>query len=371
MTRLAVVFLHFLVFGSSSTEKIELPKSLAPLAIKAIIDEYFVANVHEIEIVSLGVKNGPAEETIDEILRLENQTIAMRISRHCLDTDQLKLNSSSILFFDSPENFNRTQGKIDFQSDIVKRHRHLIHVHNATLDDVKVVAYKNLTIDRVDFLVNKTRDSIELATAFMYSPVACNENQFEVINRFTRLQMRWESSKFFVEKYRNLHQCPMEMFTVDGATDDSIESTLVSILNSTVVPQNQSKSFAADKISFRVAHLRIDQAEYLSMYAIRIEPRKIYIPPGKLYGDYEKMLLPFDTFTWIAVVLTISPSVAFILVVKRVSLKVFRICFGSSNSSPLMNLISIVLNGSQSSNLVEDVPRIFLLIFLFWSLIFR
>jgi hypothetical protein len=52
------------------------------------------------------------------------------------------------------------------------------------------------------------------------------------------------------------------------------------------------------------------------MFVTQIEPRKILVPLGELYGDYEKMLLPFDIITWIAICLTISMSVATIIVVK-------------------------------------------------------
>jgi hypothetical protein len=36
-----------------------------------------------------------------------------------------------------------------------------------------------------------------------------------------------------------------------------------------------------------------------------------------------------------------------------------------------MEFISIMINGSQTRNVIENVPRIFLLTFIFWSLIFR
>jgi hypothetical protein len=100
-------------------------------------------------------------------------------------------------------------------------------------------------------------------------------------------------------------------------------------------------------------------------------PQKIFIPPGELYGDYEKMLLPFDLSTWIAISLSFFVSFFAILAIKWLSPNNQELYFGMNNRSPLMNFVSIMINGSQTNNLIENVPRIFLMTFMFWSLIFR
>jgi hypothetical protein len=106
-------------------------------------------------------------------------------------------------------------------------------------------------------------------------------------------------------------------------------------------------------------------------HTVDIQARKIYIPPGELYGEYEKMLLPFDTSTWIAIVMTIVMSILTILAIKLKDRLIQAVIFGRNNRSPLMNFINIVLNGGQHTTLMENVPRIFLMTLIFWSLIFR
>jgi hypothetical protein len=108
-----------------------------------------------------------------------------------------------------------------------------------------------------------------------------------------------------------------------------------------------------------------------SVYLVDIQPRKIYIPPGELYGDFEKMLLPFDTPTWIAIISLILVTIVAILIIKLKSPKLQEVIFGTNNRSPLMNFISIVLNGGQPNTMVENAPRILLMTFIFWTLIFR
>jgi hypothetical protein len=106
-------------------------------------------------------------------------------------------------------------------------------------------------------------------------------------------------------------------------------------------------------------------------YVTDIEMRKIYIPPGEIYGDYEKMLLPFDTCTWIAIAVTINVGFVGILIIKCLSARIQRLVFGANNFSLLMNFIDILINGGQNTNLVQNASRFFLLNFMIWSLIIR
>jgi hypothetical protein len=188
-------------------------ESLAVHAIKAVIDEYFAKTVHEIEVISFGTRYGQAEEIIEKLLRFGQQSIPMRITREArerLQSNEFKLNKPSILLFDSPENFNRTQQRIVFQHGNIVSHPNLVYIHNATIADIQVAGYKNHTIDKTIFLVNETLHSIELATAFLFTPDACHTNQFKVINRFTRQPKHWDNSNFFVEKYNKLHGCALD-----------------------------------------------------------------------------------------------------------------------------------------------------------------
>jgi hypothetical protein len=187
MTRLAVLFLFILIYSTSSASTRAF-QSLAPPAIKAVVDEYFAKNVHEMEILNFGVENEKSEETIERLLRFDIESIPIRITKidtKTLQSDEYELQKPSILLFDSPENFNQTQKQIVFQSSTTS-HQHLVYVPNATIVDIRVISDKNHSIHKSIFLVNEMRDSIELATAFMYTTDACDTNQFKVINRFTR-----------------------------------------------------------------------------------------------------------------------------------------------------------------------------------------
>jgi hypothetical protein len=272
MKRLVVLLLFILVYATSADNS-RATKPLASLAIKTVVDEYFTKNVHEIEIISFGLKNGKAEETIERLLRLGIQSTPMQVTsnvREYLLSDKYGLNKPSILLFDSTENFNRTQPHIVFQLGFL-RHPHLVYVPNATIDDIQVVSDKNHTIHKSIFLVNEVRDSIELATAFMFTPDACHTNQFKVINRFTR-KNKWENSKFFVEKYSNFYGC-----TLNAGNKDKF---LYNVLNFTlkVVPPSEDTL----DIAFALTPLSIDIVATYNTHVIHFDMQKIYIPPGEV-----------------------------------------------------------------------------------------
>jgi hypothetical protein len=362
MIRRAVLCL-FVVICSTATGRI--PESFAPHAIKAVIDEYFAQNVFEIEVVIFGKDHGQAEKIIEKLLRLEISTIPMKISKTTGEhsADKLKLDKPSILLFDSPENFRKNKHRIVFQHGQVVFHPHLVYIPNATMDDIQVVANRNYTIDKTIFLVNETRDSIELATSFMFTPDACHRNQFKVINRFTRHRKQWENSNFFLEKYKNFYGCPLD-FGLNNKT------TFEKELNYTVKLSGK-EVFVNDTMTYSVIKILTHKSLVAGSFIVEMNPRKIYIPPGELYGDYEKMLLPFDRFTWIAIAMTTLVSILTILAIKLKPPEIQNVVFGEGNRSPLMNFISILINGPQHGNLRQNAPRIWLLTFLFWSMIFR
>jgi hypothetical protein len=366
MVRLALLFvvivIHFTSFANTRTAE-----SLVPYAIKSLVNEYFANNVHEIEIINFGVRYGQGEETIEKIMRLGNQRMPMKVTRDIrkqLELDEYKLNTSSVLLFDSPENFNQTQHRIVFQHGNIISYPHLVHIHNAEMEDIQVVAYKNFTIDKTNFLTHETLHSIQLTTSFMFTPEACYKNQFKVINRFTRGQKRWENSNFYKEKYMNLYKCEVEF------PDDNVIA-LTHELNFTTKRINISDILLNETFSFYLKYLSVTSAYEFTSYMIHIESRKIVVPPGEVYDDYEKVFLPFDNATWISIAVTIGVAILTILLVALKSPEIQEVIFGRNNRSPLMNFISILLNGDQPRTMMENAPRIFLLVFLFWSMIFR
>jgi hypothetical protein len=238
----------------------------------------------------------------------------------------------------------------------------LVYIHDATIEDLEIPFTIDHMIDNIDFLVNDTRNSIDIATAFIFSSDECYENQFEVVNRFT--SHRWESSKFFVEKFNNFYGCPLNNYIEYPQFKEALN------YESQTYEWNENITGTYKEIMFYQG-LNTHKMNQSNFYVTNINSLHIYTPPGEVYGDYEKMFLPFDTSTWIAIGITIVVAIAAILIIKIKPPEIQKIFFGSNNRSPLMNFVDILLNGGQNTNLIENAPRVFLMTFFFWSLIFR
>jgi hypothetical protein len=252
----------------------------------------------------------------------------------------------------------------------VSRNRFLIYIPKVELFNIGL----GMASNKIDFLVNETPQSIDLATVFMYSPGACFQPQFEVVNRFTRTRMKWENSNFFVEKYRNFYNCPIEFKSLEVKTKFHREFYTIFANDLRFQPVFTAKNHFELGLDFYFYHtdtLSGVAAKNISFYVIDISIRSIYIPPGELYGDYEKMLLPFDVGSWIGISLTVLFVVAAITAFKVFSPSNQELFLGRNNRSPWMNFVSILLNGNQHTNLIGNVPRMFLMIFLLWSIVIR
>jgi hypothetical protein len=82
---------------------------LVPYAIKGILDQYHSKNIQDIQILSFGANNGKGEEIVNNFLKLENHSVALRVGKFVPndDSSSLLLNASSILTFDSFQNARR------------------------------------------------------------------------------------------------------------------------------------------------------------------------------------------------------------------------------------------------------------------------
>jgi hypothetical protein len=367
MCRLAVLFLFILIY-SPQLDCSKFSDLLAPHAIKGVIDEYFAKNEKDVHLLNFGMSNGKASEVIDECLKLAISSMPVVFYSVGTLSSWIVLDRPSVLLFDSLVRFEENLEWLVFQEGLALSFPHLVYIHGATLEDIQIASYKNNKIDKTIFLVNETPQSIELATAFLFTPQACHKNQFKVINRFTRTQMKWENTNFFVLKYRNLHGCPL-IFRSSGE-HLLLYSKLAIELNFTMDFSEEDFNLNQE-ITFGYGYVVETVQNPANMHIIDIEPRKIFIPPGEVYGDYEKMTLPFDTATWIGIVLMIVVCSSVIFLIKKFNQTNQAIFFGRNNKSPFMNFVAVLLNGAQHTTLVENVPRMFLLTFIIWSLIFR
>jgi hypothetical protein len=215
----------FVIFLTIHTLKSEKLKSLVPQAVSGILKNYFTKETSQIDVVYVGEKNQISENFITEILQ-QNQKENFKFRMFKFDDEEILLQNSSLVLFDSVETFKESSINMTWQNNKKVRFKHLVHILGATVDDIKSqIEEASFEIDYVDFLVNEKHESIDLLTSFMFTKQACRKNQFMTINRFHRKSLVWENSTFYPEKYRNFYKCNLTVAAmVDEEVGDKIDT---------------------------------------------------------------------------------------------------------------------------------------------------
>lgn len=195
--RLFIVFQSICCIISSKTIY------LASSAINGVLEEYFAKNLAKVDLIYYGSENGASEILVKEIVRSRKDSVSIKVYKGVKNVSKEKLSQSTLLTFDSVQNFKAVFKEIKWQRNPKRRKRHLVYIHNATIADLSNIQ-DGFSIDYVSFLLSESETSIDLVTSFMFTPNACRKIQFKTINRFHRNTMKWETSTFYPKKYGNL-----------------------------------------------------------------------------------------------------------------------------------------------------------------------
>lgn len=345
-------------------------------ATKFILAQNFTDNSGKVDFVLCGAENGISSIIFNQTLRILNSSLSINL-KSC-EREDILLNTSTVLLFDSPEFFKENYPKISWQRNKSKRLRHLVQILNGTTQDVNDTIKDGFSIDNAAFLLDETEKSISLVASFMFTNETCWENQLVTINRFKKQTMRWESDTFFPNKYRNFHSCTLHKKT--GSNDlgkgfiDEIITELSVILNF-----NIKTSFLDSMAEFEVLQKPTDLIKIISglenlefLQVVVTSEQGIYIIPyGEPLTHLQKFLLPFDSATWMFIVGTLSTILIGIQILGFASARIKTLFFGRSFESPTMNLLNVFLCGGQAQDPQNYFSRYMFLLVLMWSLIIR
>lgn len=353
-------------------------KGIELLALNALIQEYFVKHSPKIDLICFGEKTSQSYAKVDEISTNFNGSIVMQMSRGSENMYKSKINSSSLLLFDSIENFKNEVKQITWQTRKDLRNKHLILIHNASKSDIARNLPDAFSIDCVNFLVNANENSSELVTSYAFTSNACKTNQLKIINRFERSIMRWKNSDFYPEKYKNFFGCLLwvgidKIRGTQAYLNDITKALSVSYnfkfrLKSVDLYNGKADEHKVDLIEDIIG---IPDSHFVNGVTYTSEELHFVVPPGELYTPLEKMFLMFELELWIAIIVTIFIIITAIKVINLASLDVQNFVYGRSIRTPMQNLVDIILNGGQNRVPGRNFARFLLIMLIIWSLIIR
>ena len=231
-------------------------------------------------------------------------------------------------------------------------------------------------MDQVNFLINVNQTSIDLATSFMFTPQSCRSMTFKVINTFNVSTMQWngiENKHFYPQKTRHLHGCDFVISSIIYIKNGvfllhnlivafvKFTSGTIGIANQNDVDFHMRFARYGDKIAFN--------PNFKLSFPFLFNYMEILIPPGEHFSQLEKILMPFDFETWIAIISTLFLALVLSEIINQASNKVRNLMLDIK--SPTFELISTFFSGRQSKRPKRNFARFCLMLFIVWSLIIR
>lgn len=341
--------------------------SLVAQSIDGIMREYFVYSEQRLNIVHFGLKNFRNEKVIKVLLKVKPEFLSVEIIKA---EKNMKLKTSSIIFFNSVDEFRSEFKNIKWQTDPEKRHEHLVYVPNLKVRDIEESVQDGFEIDKVNFLMHETKKSIELVSSFMFSAEKCRKNQLVTINKFFIDSRGWESYQFFPSKYHNLHGCTLNIGVMKAMPlARKINTALSEVYNFSINYQPLSKNDDLIELTVPITD-RVIQTSSTSV-TLRTKGVVFAVAPGEPYTTFERMFIMFDIETWIAIIITMSTGLIVIAIINRMSRKVQDFVYGQNIRTPTLNLFNIFLNGGQMREPNQNFSRFLFMMFIIWCLIIR
>ncbi|KAG5669431.1 hypothetical protein PVAND_017318 [Polypedilum vanderplanki] len=284
-----------------------------------------------------------------------------------------------------------------------------------------------------EFIIARDRNFINLFASVLYSPKMCNKIHPKLLNTFNIETQKWSKDLENFNHFDNFHGClmffgvrfdshwyteeiydyfdfdlekiirkkiVMDKLTFRGLTNEILMTTAKKYnftVHYTVLPRFQflfvSSEEEAQKIinyntsganNFKVMNdffridIKFDSNERKSrsnatQLSLPVDEYKYYylMTKNELYGNYEKILMPFDLITWILLGSTIGFTFVFIFVINKCPKWIQELFYGEDIRHPAYNTLGVIFGISQLRLPQEAANRLALALFIWFCLMFR
>lgn len=261
-------------------------------------------------------------------------------------------------------------------------------------------------IFNVNVLVNdESLMRISMFTFLPFSGKSCGDTSPLKINEFDGVT--WTTEVMFPKKFKNLRKCPILAGSVVNPPGTIIKrlpngmqinhgfevdfaNGFASALNFTLLlkiyPTGVNNIYANKTAIGLLKHVFEGEVNFIfgifSIQQLRMEllseTRSFYndrtilvIPPAVLIGPIEKFFLPFEFFTWIAILLLLAVACVVITVLKFLPSKFYNFIIGKNITNAYLDLWNVLLGGSQIKLPVRNFARFLLMSFVMFCLVMR
>lgn len=249
------------------------------------------------------------------------------------------------------------------------------------------------------FLID-AREKIELITIEWFTPIVCNKMTFIVLNAYYKKSKKWNEELVIPEKFKNFYSCmlvlyadsnylhtyfdltgkpkgPMiDLFEAMGSRANFTYNYQKTVTRSDgthdMIPKNNIVLNA--NIFFQIKpFIYSNFAPTIEHFSTLFHEQKISfaLTESQSYTSYEKLTRPFDLLTWIYLITTFICAFLSIFLLSFIPKKFQILVYGKNVVAPALNVVSIFFGISQPVLPFQNFPRIILVTFMVFCLVFR
>lgn len=363
--KIFVCFLSFTLTECNEIVKINMKRiNAASHAIASIINSLSEQNLLRFQVISFGNEDRSLEILNKKIGELSKYPIMFRTINNVSEKITIDIDESQVLL--SQDGLYQTvyytvNGDIKKPYEVgdkFKSYRHSFSlIYNLNQNNISTVGEQD---PRFHHLINENSDSFTLMRLNLYPLQSCKP-RFEPINVFNFKNSQW-ANETFRRPRKKFNNCTC--YLLMSGTIDLDFMKLVRVndklilkgyfgkilnifaekyeINYENIPPKGAKGFVHDIVvqTYNVGLLKINLL-YYATFPLTFETNKFLVTRGSYYTYYEKMILPFDDWTWIAIIATFVSSFFAIIVIRYMKPEVQKFILGFNNADPFLNLTEI------------------------------
>lgn len=237
---------------------------------------------------------------------------------------------------------------------------------------------------RVYNLIHSSESNSVLLFKFEFNLDSCQMGFFAV-NEFWLVKKHWNSTKFIYD-YNNFNECPVE-FHVNILKHD------YDLIVSKNEKTSQLGGYLGEIVNTFASKYKVKWTQESGIFELLITPFSLESYPsfsifhltfplinmnyvfmitrGPYYTSYEKMILPFDKWTWILIAVSIFIGFATILTVYCLSRNIQHFIFGAENRIPSLCLTEIFFGVGLVRVPSQSFARFLFMMFTLFCLVMR
>lgn len=402
-----IIFL-ILIIASLIFSKIvplQIPKPVVSKPLNDLIDVIFVQKGIHFDLI---IYEGYLYESLDIINQFPSEAglkYAEKIRLMTVNSWDHIMNKSAVIFFPHISFYRKFSIQVKLESANYNPLRFLIYCDQMIVNDLQMVYkpfYLNMSpgsIALYQYFLIDSQNGLELVTFEWYTETVCNVPMIVSINFFDTNVMRWKKELIIPEKFRQFFGCmltigatvgrmhvemdrannlvgsPIDLFKA-MATKGNFTYNYQLIkhgMDGVMVAEPQNGKIIDIQIYLqvpRVAFSRITDVMHITTPFLEEKVSFVLTEP-ETYSSYEKLLLPFDTLTWIFTLTVFLCAFVVIIVINLTSTSLQDLFYGENVNTPALNVVGIYFGASQSKLPFKSFPRIILLTFTLFCLVLR